>query len=43
MKLIVSALKEKRDKFELQTIVNVIWAFAKIDFSSDNYNTLSVL
>ena len=43
MKLIVSVLNEKRDKFELTTIVKVIWAFAKIDFNSDNYNTLKVL
>jgi len=43
MKLIVSVLNEKRDKFELTTIVKVIWAFAKIDFNSDNYNTLNVL
>ena len=43
IKLIVSVLNEKRDKFELATIVKVIWAFAKIDFNSDNYNTLSVL
>lgn len=43
MKLIVSVLNEKRDRFELATIVKVIWAFAKIDFNSDSYNTLSVL
>jgi hypothetical protein len=43
MKLIVSVLNEKRDKFELTTLVKVIWAFAKIDFNSDNYNTLKVL
>ena len=36
-------LHDKRDKFQIATIVRVIWSFAKIDFNSDNFNTLDVL
>ena len=43
MTLITSVLQEKRDRFTISTIVNVIWAFSKIDFNSDKHNTLSVL
>lgn len=43
MKLIVAVLRDKREKFAISTIVNVIWQFSKIDFDLDNYNTLEVL
>lgn len=42
-KLVVNVVREKRDRFTISTLVNVIWSFAKIDFNSDNYNTLQVL
>ena len=41
--MIVTVLKDKRDKFTISTIVKVMWSFAKIDFNLDSYNTLDVL
>lgn len=43
MKLVVSVLRDKREKFTISTIVSVIWQFSKIDFDLNNYNTLDVL
>ena len=33
--LVIRVIKDKRDRFSLSTIVNLIWSCAKIDFSSE--------
>lgn len=43
MKLIVSVLQDKRDRFAISTIVSVIWSLSKIDFNSDKLDTLNVI
>ena len=32
--LVIRVMKDKRDRFQLSTIVNLIWSCAKIDFTS---------
>jgi hypothetical protein len=32
LKLVLKVLKEKRDRFNVKTLVSVIWACARIDF-----------
>jgi hypothetical protein len=42
-RLVVKVIEEKKDRFQIATIIKVIWAFAKLDFKSDHYETLKVL
>ena len=42
-KLVVNVIEDKKDRFQIATIIKVIWAFAKLDFKSDHYDTLKVL
>ena len=35
MELILKVIRDKRDRFALKTLVQVIWACARIDFTKD--------
>lgn len=35
MNIILRVIHEKKDRFQLRTLVHIIWSLAKIDFSSD--------
>ena len=36
MDLIIRVIKDKRDRFALKTIVNLMWSCARIDFTNEN-------
>jgi hypothetical protein len=43
MKLVLTVIKEKRDRFTLKTLVQVIWACARIDFSNSHFEMIPLL
>ena len=43
MDLIIRVIKDKKDRFALKTIVNLMWSCARIDFRNDNKQTLEFL
>jgi len=34
--IVLGVIQQKKDRFQLRTLVHIIWALAKIDFSSDS-------
>lgn len=34
MDIIIRVIEDKKDRFQLKTLVYIIWSFAKIDFNS---------
>lgn len=43
MKLVLLVIREKKDRFALRTLVQVIWSCAKIDFTNDNFELVPLL
>jgi hypothetical protein len=43
MKLVLLVIKEKKDRFALRTLVQVIWSCAKIDFTNDQFELVPLL
>lgn len=41
--LVLNVIREKKDKFALRTLVQVIWACARIDFSNDKMDMIGLL
>ena len=35
MEIVLKVIHDKKDRFQLRTLVYIIWSLAKIDFSSD--------
>lgn len=43
MKLVLLVIREKKDRFALRTLVQVIWSCAKIDFTNDHFELVPLL
>lgn len=43
LKLVLQVIQDKKDRFSLRTIVSVVWACAKIDFTNSKEETLGLL
>ena len=43
MDLIIRVIKDKRDRFALTTIVNLMWSCARIDFTNEKHQILDLL
>lgn len=43
MDLIIRVIQDKRDRFALTTIVNLMWSSARIDFTNENHQILDLL
>lgn len=43
MDLIIRVIKDKRDRFALKTIVNLMWSCARIDFTNEKHQILELL
>ena len=43
MGLIIKVIQDKRDRFALKTIVNLMWSCARIDFKNESHQILDLL
>ena len=43
MGLIIKVIQDKRDRFALKTIVNLMWSCARIDFTNESHQILDLL
>jgi len=43
MELILKVIRDKRDRFALKTLVQVIWACARIDFTNSEFEMIPLL
>ena len=41
--LVLNIIREKKDKFALRTLVQVIWSCSRIDFSNDKLDMIALL
>jgi hypothetical protein len=41
--LVLNVIREKKDRFALRTLVQVIWACSRIDFSNDKLDMIALL
>lgn len=42
LSLVLNVIREKRDRFALRTLVQVIWACSRIDFSNDKLDMIAL-
>ena len=43
MDLVIQVILDKRDRFQLKTIVSLMWSCARIDFTNENHQILDLL
>lgn len=43
MDLVIQVIQDKRDRFQLKTIVHLMWSCARIDFTNEDYQILDLL
>ena len=42
MELVIRVIEQKKDKFNFNSIVSLMWTCARVDFSSSNYQIIDL-